>query len=97
MTCSLAAFRFSARVSRGCLGHFTRTSFSSACAGLCAADEGCYRGGAFLFACSVPESYPHDPPKLNCLTKVGGRGWGCGQSPWAGQTALAGAASAHMV
>ncbi|GAB4814342.1 hypothetical protein N2152v2_001388 [Parachlorella kessleri] len=27
-------------------------------------DEGPYQGGAFLFAFSIPESYPHDPPRV---------------------------------
>lgn len=31
------------------------------------------RGGTFLFSFSVPAAYPHDPPKVKCLTKVGGR------------------------
>lgn len=34
------------------------------------ADEGPYAGGAFLFAFSIPEGYPHDPPNVACLTKV---------------------------
>ena len=33
-------------------------------------DEGIYRGGAFLFSFSVPIAYPHEPPKVKCLTKV---------------------------
>ncbi|KAL6768652.1 RCE1 [Auxenochlorella protothecoides x Auxenochlorella symbiontica] len=33
-------------------------------------DEGMYRGGAFLFTFTVPPTYPHDPPKVKCLTKV---------------------------
>lgn len=28
------------------------------------------RGGAFLFSFAVPSGYPHDPPKVKCLTKV---------------------------
>lgn len=44
-------------------------------------DEGYFQGGAFLFAFTIPESYPHDPPRVKCLTKVGllwlvGLGWG---------------------
>lgn len=30
-----------------------------------------HRGGAFLFSFAVPSGYPHDPPKVKCLTKVG--------------------------
>ena len=33
-------------------------------------DEGPYQGGAFLFAFSIPESYPHDPPRVQCFTKA---------------------------
>lgn len=33
-------------------------------------DEGIYRDGMFLFSFQVPQSYPHDPPKVKCLTKV---------------------------
>ena len=33
-------------------------------------DEGLYSGGAFLFSFAVPPSYPHDPPKVKCLTRV---------------------------
>jgi ubiquitin-conjugating enzyme E2 M len=33
-------------------------------------DEGLYRGGAFLTSFAVPPGYPHDPPKVRCLTKV---------------------------
>ena len=33
-------------------------------------DEGMYRDGTFLFSFQVPQSYPHDPPKVKCLTKV---------------------------
>ena len=28
------------------------------------------RGGTFLFSFAVPTGYPHDPPKVKCLTKV---------------------------
>lgn len=28
------------------------------------------RGGAFLFSFAVPSAYPHEPPKVKCLTKV---------------------------
>ncbi len=33
-------------------------------------DEGYYTGGRFAFSFSMPGSYPHDPPKVKCLTKV---------------------------
>lgn len=33
-------------------------------------DEGPYTGGIFLFHFDVPQSYPHDPPKVKCLTKI---------------------------
>ncbi|KDD72943.1 hypothetical protein H632_c2706p1 [Helicosporidium sp. ATCC 50920] len=33
-------------------------------------DEGLYRGGAFRFSFAVPQGYPHEPPKVKCLTKV---------------------------
>ena len=33
-------------------------------------DEGMYKEGTFLFTFSIPETYPHDPPKCKCLTKV---------------------------
>jgi ubiquitin-conjugating enzyme E2 M len=33
-------------------------------------DEGMYRDGTFLFQFSIPQTYPHDPPKVKCLTKV---------------------------
>lgn len=36
-------------------------------------DEGCYAGGTFVFAFRVPEGYPSDPPRVRCLTQVGGR------------------------
>lgn len=29
-------------------------------------DEGFYRGGEFPFEISVPQSYPHEPPKVRC-------------------------------
>lgn len=29
-------------------------------------DEGFYKGGSFLFTCQIPETYPHDPPKVRC-------------------------------
>lgn len=33
-------------------------------------DDGLYKGGAFLFTFSVPMGYPHEPPKVKCMTKV---------------------------
>ena len=33
-------------------------------------DEGLYRGGAFSFTFNIRKSYPHDPPKVKCHTKV---------------------------
>jgi len=33
-------------------------------------DEGMYKDGTFLFTFAIPQSYPHDPPKCKCLTKV---------------------------
>ena len=32
-------------------------------------DEGYYRGGAFTFTFDVPGTYPHEAPKVKCLTK----------------------------
>lgn len=32
--------------------------------------EGYYAGGAFSFTVSVPEDYPHSPPKVHCNTLV---------------------------
>lgn len=29
-----------------------------------------YRSGSFLFSFAVPNAYPHEPPKVKCLTKV---------------------------
>jgi ubiquitin-protein ligase len=28
------------------------------------------RSGSFLFSFAVPNAYPHEPPKVKCLTKV---------------------------
>ena len=28
------------------------------------------RGGRFVFSFKIPPGYPHDPPKVKCLTKV---------------------------
>ncbi|VFR00908.1 unnamed protein product [Cuscuta campestris] len=33
-------------------------------------DEGYYLGGKFLFSFQVSPSYPHEPPKVKCKTKV---------------------------
>jgi len=33
-------------------------------------DEGMYKGGSFVFTFNVPKGYPHDAPKVKCLTKV---------------------------
>jgi len=33
-------------------------------------DEGYYKGGTFVFSFKVPPTYPHEPPKVMCLTKV---------------------------
>ncbi|CAD6338465.1 unnamed protein product [Miscanthus lutarioriparius] len=33
-------------------------------------DEGYYMGGTFVFSFQVSPSYPHDPPKVKCKTKV---------------------------
>jgi len=33
-------------------------------------DEGHYKGGAFSFTFTVPQTYPHEPPKVKCKAKV---------------------------
>lgn len=33
-------------------------------------DEGYYRGGKFMFDLKIPQTYPHEPPKLKCETKI---------------------------
>lgn len=33
-------------------------------------DEGFYRGGRFSFDLKIPNTYPHEPPKLKCETYV---------------------------
>eukprot|EP01026_Neomeris_dumetosa_P021778 TRINITY_DN1896_c0_g1_i1.p2 TRINITY_DN1896_c0_g1~~TRINITY_DN1896_c0_g1_i1.p2 ORF type:complete len:184 (-),score=15.71 TRINITY_DN1896_c0_g1_i1:263-814(-) len=33
-------------------------------------EEGIYKDGAFLFDFNIPHGYPHDAPKVKCLTKV---------------------------
>ncbi len=33
-------------------------------------DEGFYRGGRFSFSFKIGPSYPHEPPKVKCVTKV---------------------------
>jgi ubiquitin-conjugating enzyme E2 M len=30
-----------------------------------------YKGGAFLFTFTINSNYPHDPPKVKCIPKVG--------------------------
>jgi len=34
-------------------------------------DEGFYRGGQFHFSFKIGPGYPHEPPKVKCITKVG--------------------------
>lgn len=33
-------------------------------------DEGYYKGGMFTFSFTIPEAYPHEPPKVKCLTAI---------------------------
>lgn len=33
-------------------------------------DEGYYKGGGFSFDLKIPNSYPHEPPKLKCETSI---------------------------
>lgn len=33
-------------------------------------DEGYYRGGKFFFDLKIPNTYPHEPPKLKCESSV---------------------------
>lgn len=33
-------------------------------------DEGMYKGGIFKFKFAVPETFPHEPPKVNCEQKI---------------------------
>lgn len=33
-------------------------------------DEGYYRGGKFSFDLKIPQTYPHEPPKLKCETRI---------------------------
>lgn len=33
-------------------------------------DEGMYKGGVFKFRFAVPETFPHEPPKVNCEQKI---------------------------
>ena len=35
-----------------------------------APEEGFYIGGAFQFSITVPEDYPHKPPKVKCITPI---------------------------
>ena len=37
---------------------------------LIAPDEGFYRGGRFIFNFNIGPNYPHEPPKVKCVTKV---------------------------
>ncbi|EOD16243.1 hypothetical protein EMIHUDRAFT_416101 [Emiliania huxleyi CCMP1516] len=34
------------------------------------ATDGIYRNGKFVFKVTVPSAYPHDPPKVQCLTTI---------------------------
>ncbi|EME27021.1 ubiquitin-conjugating enzyme E2 [Galdieria sulphuraria] len=36
----------------------------------CKPDEGIYKYGCFAFRFKIPPTYPHDPPKVKCETKV---------------------------
>jgi ubiquitin-protein ligase len=43
----------------------------SAYRSLCAAfAQGMWKGGTFQFSINTPAMYPHDPPKVMCLTKI---------------------------
>jgi len=33
-------------------------------------DDGIYKGGTFVFDVKVPDTYPHDPPKILCETTI---------------------------
>lgn len=33
-------------------------------------DEGLYKGGKFSFSFKIGSNYPHEPPKVKCLTKI---------------------------
>ena len=33
-------------------------------------DEGYYRRGIFYFDLKIPPTYPHEPPKLRCMSKI---------------------------
>ncbi|KAL2017015.1 hypothetical protein VTK56DRAFT_2696 [Thermocarpiscus australiensis] len=33
-------------------------------------DEGMYKGGRFSFSFSIPPSFPHEPPKVQCREKI---------------------------
>lgn len=35
-----------------------------------APDEGFYRNGRFSFNFKIGPSYPHEPPKVKCVTKI---------------------------
>lgn len=34
-------------------------------------DDGIYKGGTFRFSFNVNSNFPHEPPKVKCLQKVG--------------------------
>jgi ubiquitin-conjugating enzyme E2 M len=33
-------------------------------------DDGLYKGGQFPFDIAIPQSYPHEPPKVHCVPTV---------------------------
>lgn len=33
-------------------------------------DDGIYKGGTFVFDVKIPDTYPHDPPKILCETTI---------------------------
>ena len=33
-------------------------------------DQGLWSGGSFTFSIKVPDMYPHEPPKVRCLTRI---------------------------
>ncbi len=37
-----------------------------------APDDGYWKGCKYTFNFSVPDMYPHDPPKVKCINKVSG-------------------------
>ena len=34
-------------------------------------DDGMYKGGLFTFSFAINANFPHEPPKVKCLKKVG--------------------------